>query len=270
MIFFATKVLLAALLPSALLVECAAAGLLLRRWWLGRALLVLGVGGLFACLVLPVESWALRPLEDRFPPVTAMPAHLDGVVVLGGAIDELTSRDHDTPVLNEAANRITTFAILARAYPDAKLVFTGGSGGLVQGVTSEAQYARTLLSDLGVAPGRVVFEDKSLTTFQNATLTRALVHPAPGEVWALVTSASHMPRSVAVFRAAGWDVLPWPTGPRGRAGWFPLSRSLGAKLAALDAAAHEWAGLLAYWLMGKTASLMPSPQPLTPSAAAGG
>ena len=257
MIFFATKVLLAALLPSALLVECAAAGLLLRRWRLGRALLVAGVSGLAACLVLPVESWALRPLEDRFPLVTSFPARVDGVIVLGGAVDELTSRDHDTPVLNEAANRITTFAILARHYPAAKLVFTGGSGGLAQGVSSEAQFARTLLGDLGVAPGRVLFEDKSLTTYENATLTRDLVHPAPGEVWALVTSASHMPRSVAVFQAAGWDVLPWPAGPRARSGLFPLSRSLGAKLAALDAAAHEWAGLFGYWVTGKTQSLMP-------------
>ena len=260
MIFFATKVLLAALLPSALLVECSVAGLLLHRWRGGRWLLVLGVGGLFACLVLPVESWALRPLEDRFAAPAGFPSRIDGVIVLGGAIDELTSRDHDTPVLNEAANRITSFAILARHYPDAKLVFTGGSGGLVQGVSSEAQFARTLLTDLGVAPGRVLFEDKSLTTHENAVLTRELVHPAPGEVWALVTSASHMPRSVGVFRAAGWDVLPWPAGPRARAGWFPLSRSLGAKLAALDAAAHEWAGLFGYWLTGKTGSLMPSPQ----------
>ena len=260
MIYFATKLLLAALLPSALLVECAAAGLLLRRWWFGRALLVLGVGGLFLCLVLPVESWALRPLEARFPPVTDYPARLDGVIVLGGAIDELTSRDHDTPVLNDAANRITTFAIVARHYPAARLVFTGGSGALVQGITTEAQYARTLLADLGVPAERVVFEDRSLTTHENATFTRDLVHPQPGEVWALVTSASHMPRSVAVFRQAGWRVLPWPTGPRGRAGLFPLSRSFGAKLSALDAASHEWAGLFGYWLTGKTSSLMPSPQ----------
>lgn len=256
---FLTKLLLAALLPSALLVECAVAGLLLHRWRVGRLLLALGVGGLFLCLVLPVESWALRPLEGQFPPVAVYPARLDGVVVLGGALDELTSRDHDTPVLNEAANRITTFAILARYYPTARLVFTGGSGALVQGVTTEAQYARTLLTELGVPPERMVFEDRSLTTHENAVFTRDLIRPQPGEVWALVTSASHMPRSVAVFRQVGWDVLPWPTGPRGRSGLFPLSRSFGAKLSALDAAAHEWAGLFGYWLTGKTSSLMPSP-----------
>ena len=260
MIFFAIKVLQAALLPSALLVECAFAGLLLRRWRLGRVLLAAGVAGLAVCLVLPVESWALRPLEDRFPPMTAFPQRLDGVVVLGGAVDELTSHDHDTPVLNEAANRITSFAILARHYPNARLVFTGGSGQWAQGVSTEAAFARRLLIDLGVPPERMAFEDRSRTTEENATMTRDMVKPQPGEVWALVTSASHMPRAVGVFRRVGWDVLPWPAGYQARSGLLPISRPFGAKLAALDAAAHEWVGLLGYWLTGKTASLMPSPQ----------
>ena len=265
MIFFLVKVIEAALLPSALLVECAVAGLLLRRWWLGRALLVLGVAGLAACLVLPVDSWALGPLEDRFPAIAAFPARVDGVIVLGGAIDELTSRDHGDPVLNEAANRITTFAILARHYPEAKLVFTGGSGALTAG-SSEAEYARILLTGLGVAPDRVTYEDRSRTTVENAVFSRDLVHPAPGEVWALVTSASHMPRAMGVFRGAGWDVLPWPTGPKSRTGLFPLSRPFGAKLALLDAAAHEWVGLAGYWLTGRTGSLLPSSQAPTSSS----
>ena len=260
MIFILSKLLQAALLPSALLVELAAAGLLLRRLWFGRVLLALGVGGLFVCLLLPVDSWALRPLEARFPPVTVFPARVDGVIVLGGAIDELTSRDHATPVLNDAANRMTTFVILARHYPNAKLVFSGGSGALIQGVSTEAEFARSLLTDLGIPPGRVLYEDKSRTTEESVPLLRALVKRDPGEVWVLVTSASHMPRSVGVFRRAGWDVLPWPTGPHARTGLFPMSRPFGAKLAALDAAAHEWAGLLGYWLTGRTGSLLPSAQ----------
>ena len=69
-----------------------------------------------------------------------------------------------------------------------------------------------------------------------------------------------MPRAVGVFRRAGWDVLPWPTGPRARSGWLPLSRPFGAKMAALDAAAHEWTGLVGYRLTGRTDALMPSPQ----------
>ncbi len=85
------------------------------------------------------------------------------------------------------------------------------------------------------------------------------MHPAPGEVWLLVTSAVHMPRSVGSFRAAGWPVLAWPTGYHGRTGLLPWSHPIGEKLALLDVAAHEWTGLLTYWATGKSSALFPSP-----------
>ena len=257
--FVLMKLVSMVVLPSALLVELAVAGLLLRRWRIGRVLLWTGVGGLAACLVLPVDSWAIRPLEDRFPQVTTDPPHLDGIIVLGGAIDERTSLDRGVPVLTAAANRITTFAILAHRYPDARLVFTGGSGEVEQGQATEAQFARILLAELGVPPDRVVFEDKSRTTAENAILSKALVHPAPTEIWSLVTSASHMPRAVGAFRRVGWPVLPWPTGYFSRDSHAALSHSFGKKLETLDIAAHEWEGLLAYWLAGDTESLLPGP-----------
>ncbi len=259
MSFVAVKLLSMALLPSALLVEFATFGLLLRRWRVGRLLLWTGVLDLAACLLLPVDSWAIRPLEDRFPLVATPPPHLDGIIVLGGAIDDLTSLDRDTPVLTAAANRLTTFVILAHRYPAARLVFTGGSGRVEQGVANEAHFARILLAELDVPPDRVVFEDRSRTTAENAAASWALVHPAPGESWALVTSASHMPRAVGAFRAIGWPVLPWPAGYYSRDTHPALALSLGGKLATLDTAAHEWEGLLAYWLTGKSSALLPGP-----------
>ena len=258
-LFVAGKLLTILLLPTALLVECALLGLLLSGRRAGRALLALAIVAQAACLALPVDAWAIRPLEDRFPPVTAYPDHVDGIVVLGGAIDDLTSRDRDTPTLNGAANRMTTFVALARRYPDARLVFTGGSGDLAQGVSSEAEFARILFAQLGLAPERVTFEDRSRTTRENATDTAALVAPRPGERWVLVTSASHMPRAVGVFRRAGWTVLPWPVGylSRDRVAAVPLS--LGHRLSVLDWAAHEWIGLAAYRLRGWTDTLFPAP-----------
>jgi uncharacterized SAM-binding protein YcdF (DUF218 family) len=210
-----------------------------------------------ACMALPVESWALRPLEDRFPRVTDPPAKVTGIIVLGGVIDAETSSDHGEPVLNDAGNRLTTFVILSRRYPDARLVFTGGTPERLPGGVTEASFARDLLTSLGVPPDRVTYEDKSLTTVENAVFTREMVHPAPGETWVLVTSASHMPRSVGVFRQAGWSVLPWPTGYHSRNGLFPWSYTFGNKLELLDLAAHEWTGLLVYWATGKTNALFP-------------
>lgn len=258
--FVVGKLLTCLLLPTALMVECALLGLLLAHWPAGRALLALAVAAQAACLVLPVDAWAIRPLEDRFPQVTAYPDRVDGIVVLGGAIDDLTSRDRDTPTLTAAANRVTTFVELARRYPEARLVFTGGSGDIEQGVSNEAEFARILFAQLGLPPGRVLFESESRTTRENAVDAAALARPRDGERWVLVTSASHMPRAVGVFRRAGWAVLPWPVGYQSRDHVAALPLSLGQKLAVLDWAAHEWIGLLAYRLRGWTDSVFPGPE----------
>ena len=257
--FILDKLLTAACLPTALMVECALLGLLLGRRPVGRVLLVLGVGAMAMCLVLPVGDWAVRPLEDRFPPVLAQPERVDGIVVLGGAIDDLTSRDRGTPTLTSAANRLTSFVILARRYPNARLVFTGGSGDIVQGVSNEAEYARILLDQLGLPPARVLFETASRTTEENARDTAALVHPQPGERWVLLTSAAHMPRAVGAFRRVGWTVLAWPVGYQSRDRISAYAQPLGPKLALLDWAAHEWIGLLVYYVRGESSALLPRP-----------
>ncbi len=261
MSFTAVKLVSMVLGPSAFLVLLAAAGLLLHRWRAGRVLLCSGVAGLVACWFLPVEVWAARPLEDRFPRVVTLPDRVDGVVVLGGAIEDLTSQDRGTPSLTGAADRLTTLMILAHSYPQAKLVFTGGSGHIEQGITNEAKFVRILLAQLGMDVSRIVFESRSRTTFENAAFTRDLVQPQPGQTWLLVTSAIHMPRAVGVFRRAGWAVLPYPVGYRTRDHLTALAGSLGDKLSLLDWAAHEWEGLLAYWLAGETSALFPAPVP---------
>ena len=262
MLFVLSKILWAALCPSALLVLLAALGLL--AGWRGRrraahALLIAGVGGLAAALVLPLDRWALRPLEDRFPR-PAPPAHVDGIVVLGGAVETLLSADRGLPALNGAAERMTEFAALARRYPLAKLAFTGGSG-LLGSSVPEAVPALALFDSLGVAPERIVFEAASRTTWENAVFGYELLHPQPGETWLLVTSASHMPRAVGAFRGAGWRVVPWPVGYKslqhGRVLLPP--GDFGERLSLLDWAAHEWAGLAAYRLLGRSDALLPGP-----------
>lgn len=253
------KILTIALSPTALLVEALLVGLLFRATRAGRALVWAAAIGFGACLVFPVEQWAVRPLDDRFPQIVDPPAHVDGVIVLGGSIDDVLSQDRGTPIIANAANRLTAFVALSRRYPDAKLVFTGGSGDIKQGVSNEAKWARMALNELGLPPDRVIYEDRSRTTRENATDSYALVHPKPDEVWVLITSASHMPRSVGVFRKIGWNVLPFPVGyvSRERLSAWPLS--LGGRLATLDWAAHEWIGLTAYRLRGWTDAWFPGP-----------
>ncbi len=257
--FVIDKLLTMLMLPTALMVECALLGLVLNRKPIGRILLVTAIGALTLCLLLPVDSWLIRPLEDRFPAVAILPETLDGIVVLGGAIDDLTSRDRATPVLTSAANRMTSFVALARRYPRARLVFSGGSGDIEQGVSNEAHYAAILCAQLGLPPDRILFENRSRTTRENAVNSYALVRPQPGERWVLLTSASHMPRAVGVFRKVGWTMLPFPVGYQSRDHLTGYAPTLGLKLATLDWAAHEWIGLVSYRLRGWTSALFPAP-----------
>jgi len=113
-----------------------------------------------------------------------------------------------------------------------------------------------------VAPERIVLENDSRTTEENASLTMRLVAPKPGERWLLVTSAWHMPRSIGVFRKAGFDVEAYPVDWRTR-GWIDASETfdtVSAGLARADIAMHEWVGLVSYRLAGRTGELLPGPK----------
>ena len=256
MIFVLSKLADLILAASTLLLLCCLCGLVLRRRWL----LWTGVIGFVLVLLLPVDQLALLPLEDRFPHPAEPPAHVDGLIVLGGALVPEISNARGLPSLNAAAERMTEAVALSRRYPDAKLVYTGAYGSLLHERVPEAETAATLLVELGVPRERIVLEGKSRTTWENAVDTKALVRPKPGETWLLVTSAEHMPRAVGAFRAAGWPVLAWPVAYKSGLDpllWLPSS--LGPHLSALDGATHEWIGLFAYWWLGHSSALFPAP-----------
>ncbi len=163
--------------------------------------------------------------------------------------------------LDEAAERITVAAELARRYPHARLLFSGGSNALIFNEGPEAMFAVRELEDLGVAPERIKAEDRSRNTIENAVFSRRLVDPKPGERWLLLTSAYHMPRSIAAFRAAGFAVEAYPVDwrTRGPIDAFRPFASLSDGLRRTDTAVREWVGLFAYRLAGKTAELFPGP-----------
>ena len=182
------------------------------------------------------------------------------VIILGGAVEQLLTERRGIPALNGAAERMTEAVILARQHPEARIIFTGGQGTVVTGEKTEADVARELWSGMGLDGPRVILENQSRNTWENATLTHALIQPKPGERWLLVTSASHMPRSVGCFRRAGWEVTAWPvnysTSPGGQ-GWFdpPFSFRLGQA----EWAVREYVGLIAYRLLGRTSAFFPAP-----------
>lgn len=261
--FFIVKLVESATQPGTLLLACSVLGALLLAWrrmrrW-GLLGLLLGLSGLTVCAVTPVGSWLLGPLENRFPQPVSMPANVTGIILLGGAIDLKVSEDRNVTALNMRGERMLAFVRLARTYPHATLLFTGGNGSAFHTRGSEAAVARRLFHGLGLVPPRLMFENHSRNTHENAVFSYRLVHPAVGQRWLLVTSAADMPRAVGCFRAAGWPVVPYPVDYHTRrygAAWFP---GLAKGLMQTDWAIHEWLGLVYYRLRGWTPSLFPAP-----------
>ncbi len=227
---------------------------------LGQGILVLILCLMLAAAILPIGNWLILPLEDRFSRPTTLPDRVDGIVALGGAIHLSRSVARGSAQLNQHAERMIAFADLGRRFPQARMIFAGGSGSLRDQVHKESDFAPGLMIELGIAPERVVFERDSRNTYENALYTKRLADPRPGEVWLLVTSAFHMPRAVGVFRQAGWAVVPYPVdyqseGPDGAGLGFDLAGGLHL----IDLAVHEWVGLGAYRAFGWSEVLYPGP-----------
>jgi uncharacterized SAM-binding protein YcdF (DUF218 family) len=250
--------------PSNFLISIGVLGLVLlctrftrlASWLIVTSLVLLVIAGLS-----PLGNALILPLEDRFPPWNPSHGAPDGIVVLGGAISPGVSEARNAIALDEAAERITATAELARRYPDARIIFSGGSGALLEREGPEAPFAVRQLMALGVAHDRITAEEQSRNTLENAAYARLLANPKPGERWLLVTSAYHMPRAIAAFRAEDFAVDAYPVDWRTR-GAGDLQRgfsTLSEGLRRTDAATREWVGLVVYRLTGRSTELLPGP-----------
>jgi uncharacterized SAM-binding protein YcdF (DUF218 family) len=263
MFFLASKLLWFAAAPTTLLMVGALLGAWLapRRAGFPRALALGSAGGLLLVSLAPVGALLIEPLEDRFPqPPADMPAPY-GIVILGGAIDDEASAARGQTIFDEGASRLTEAAILARRFPQARLVYAGGSAALWNAHSTEAPEARKLLVALGVDASRIAIEDKSRNTDENARFTAALVHPQPDQIWLVVTSAYHMPRAMGLFAKAGFSVRAFPVDYRslGGARDWRLNRDPSRGLRLFDLAVHEWIGLVAYRVSGRIDDWFPGP-----------
>ena len=240
--------------------------LLVRRVRAGTIL----VGASAALFVLfgflPTGEALMRPLENRFPfeghPYDGTggtpPA---GIILLGGFIDADKTAAHRMPVLNDRGDRLVATALLARRFPDARVIVTDGPPRHPSGVRLGAALAGVLLEDMGVAEDRLVLEQEARNTWQNAVYTRRLVAPRPDETWILVTSAFHMPRAVGAFRAAGWSGLhPWPVDYQSDGAPRLLNPSAAQGMTLVNLAVREYVALIGYWLAGRSSALFPGPK----------
>ncbi len=258
------------LAPSHLLlwlVLLTAIALIAGRLRLGRWLTI-ATAALFVVFgVLPTGNWIARQLEDQYPRPPTLPAHVDGIVDLGGGLgaDILMERHAPAAALSEA-RLVSTFE-LARRYPDARVVFSGGWGR-----HADAVAAAYVFGQMGLDPARLTLEDRSRDTFENLLFTQRLVQPNRRQTWVLATSAIQMPRAMMVANRLGWAMIPWPTDyltrPPGQMRPMADYLDIAGNLMHADAALHEELGLIAYRLRGMSGTKAGQPGE-TPSNALG-
>ncbi|MHA7887776.1 YdcF family protein [Roseicyclus sp.] len=203
----------------------------------------------------PLGDRLLRPIEASVTGSPASDLPVDGIIVLGGGEDLRASIAARQPQLDEAADRYLATLLLARRYPEARIIFAGGSGrlrDLAGADVSEASIAEQIFLAQGVAPARLLFESRSRNTVENARLALDLVQPEPGQRWVLVTSAFHMPRATRSFEAAGWSgLVPYPVDYRTRSWADGLGWDLQRNLEMLNTGIREWVGRAAYAVAGR-------------------
>lgn len=246
--------------------------LILIGFILGTLLLVLGflplakrlliIDAIIAFLIMgyPVGDYLIRPLEKRFPILTSadLPKKIDGIIVLGGGEDLPRTLSWHQPQIGDGGDRYFGAKALADRYPNAPVIFTGGSGQIsLQHLGTEGSIARQLLTTIGIPSERLTIESNSRNTYENFKYVRKFL-PKSNGTYLLVTSAFHMPRAVGVARKFGVHVIPYPVDYRSN------SRKIRrwdfdafGHLKTLEPAWKEWIGLTVYYLTGKTSSWLP-------------
>ncbi len=241
--------------PSSLLLVLLLVGVLaLRARWYALSGLVLTLTAVVFVLVVlfPVGELLVAPLEQRIATPQALPENIDGIVVLGGAVDWRVTQARGQLNLNSAAERLMAAAALAERYPDAKLVLTGVFSDAFQNEFGAVANPQSFFFGTAFEGRSVTFLGAARSTYEEALLTLETVQPRAGERWLLVTSALHMPRAQGVFQTLGWQVMPYPVDYRstGRLTFSP-NLQVGRSLSELDLAVREWGALLVYERTGR-------------------
>ncbi len=241
-----------------LLLLLAVGGLWFERRWAGVLLSALALGMLVLMLV-PLGNLALEPLESRFPP-QSLPDDVAGILVLGGGEDADLSARWQQSQFNSAAERMMVLPALMQHYPEAKVLFSGGSAAVLDARFRGADVARDWLNTLPpeLSGRTLLYERDSRNTWENALFSARLLGGVPEKPWLLVTSAFHMPRSIGIYRQLGWEVVPYPVDYYSTGELFRPQFVL--NLRDLVVGVREWTGLLVYYLTGRSSALLPSPE----------
>ena len=252
MFLFLSQMLDLALSPLTWAMALVIAGLAIAgrapaRKWLWRGCLALAVGVLYLFSIQRVSNALERYLETGARSTMKEGVVYDGVVLLGGIVDVMVSEPDRPRAYDDNSERLLATYDLLRTGLAKEVVVSSGDG-----FGREAHVLQQQLIDWGIAPERVVIEDQSRNTRENAVESARLAHARGWKSILVVTSAFHMERALGCFKAVGLEVDALPVDPRSydparfSGSWLPRVGNLAQSTHAL----HEIAGRVIYRVRG--------------------
>ena len=206
--------------------------------------------------VMPTGNFMVFQLEKNFHLQPIIPNQVDGILILAGATNPILSKEYNKINLNGSVERLTEAILLIRKYPRAKIIFSGGSGSIKNQKFTHAKVAKDFFEQFQIDTRKIIFESKSRNTYENILYSKEIANPTYNENWLLITSASHMTRSMNIAKKLDWKFIPYSVdfSMQKKFSWKPSINFLG-NIGSFQGASHEWTGLIAYYFLGRTSQI---------------
>lgn len=219
------------------------------RRWVTAVLLV------YWLLSLPFGAWLITlPATRHYRPLASrdQAAGAQAVVMLGGGILTYLVGDLALDDVNPSALRLLETVRVYRLLGDPLVIVSGGNTVGFQPPRPEAHAYREAIASLGIPRTRVLVEDQSLTTRQEVLILKPMLEAHAIHKFVLVTTPTHMGRSLAAFRAVGLDPIP-SSAPLKSDASTPLFWTIipdRQSLSISDVAVYDYAAWAYYWARG--------------------
>tara|TARA_B100000029_G_scaffold511560_1_gene605948 strand:+ start:1783 stop:2562 length:780 start_codon:yes stop_codon:yes gene_type:complete len=223
-----------------------------KKYRIALYIFLVSVGGILIIVVFPLGNFAINLLEKEFHSKIIYPKKIDGILILSGATNPYLSHEHNSIELNASAERLTESVFLIKKYKNAKIIFSGGSGSLGKLKYTHSKVAKVFFNKMNIN-NRIIYENHSRNTYENILFSKKIAQPKKGENWLLVTSASHMKRAILISNKQNWKFIPYPVDfNQPKVVVLKPSIKFFLNFVSFQKASHEWMGLIAYYLMGRT------------------
>lgn len=210
--------------------------------------------------VVPIGPVLMTWLERQYPTPAALPARIDGIIVLGGPFESYLTKATGHIVSNSQIDRVFCFVEIAKQHPEAKLVYSGGPGDILNPDSMESNDAKMFFKLVGMSDRKIEYEERSRNTYENVLYTMEMMDPKAKEHWVVATSGYHMPRTMGIFEKFKWRVTPYECDPRTDGTYtdvFTKIPNVTDNFGNLNIAMKELIGSVVYYVTGKSAFILP-------------